>query len=158
MMRSLFKRMTLIIALAVITGAVLHGPSIYSLWQNTAVHDLELYSPQPVERSFVQQWVQKGQLIVDARSHSDYLNGHIGRAHSVPAGDGQRLHDVVACCVDRQQVLVYCSSVSCSDSFTVGEALFVAGFTQVYLYEGGFADWQQGQHNTEATLDEQGGQ
>lgn len=145
MMRSLISRMALVVMLSCLTAGVLHGPSIYALWHSHAVHDPAQYSPQPIEREFVQQWLQNGQLIVDARPYSDYLAGHIGRAHSVPAGDVQRLNEVVTCCVSRQQVVVYCRGVSCSDSFTVGEALYTAGFAEVYLYEGGFVDWQQGE-------------
>lgn len=156
MMRSLLKRMALIVALAVLTGALLHGQSIYyTLWQTDTVNSFELYSPQPIEREFVQQWLQEGKLIVDARSHNDYLDAHIDNAYSVPAGDVQRLNKIVDCCVSREQVVVYCTGFSCSDSFTVGEALYAAGFSEVYLYEGGFADWQQAAGLTLNELGEQ---
>lgn len=143
-MKSLFSQMVLIIALAAATGLVLHGKALFVLWNSAAIHTSETYAPQPVERQFVQQWLNDGKLIVDARSGDDYRTDHIPTAYSVAAGDPAALQAVVECCVNRQQVVVYCSGIDCSDSFTVGEALYVAGFGEIYLYEAGFADWQQG--------------
>lgn len=143
-MKSLLSQMALIVALSAATGLALHGKSLFILWNSSAIHAAEAYAPQPVEREFVQQWLDDGKLIVDARSHDDYLLGHISTAYSVAAGDLQALKSLVDCCLNRQQVVVYCSGIDCTDSFTVGEALYVAGFSGIYLYEAGFSGWQQG--------------
>lgn len=143
-MKSLLSQMALIVALSLITGFVVQGKSLLVLWNSSEIHAAEAYAPQPVERQFVQQWQDDGKLIVDARSHDDYLLGHIPTAYSVAAGDLQALQAVVDCCLNRQQLVVYCSGFDCTDSFTVGEALYVAGFSEIHLYEAGYADWQQG--------------
>ncbi|OEU75505.1 MAG: hypothetical protein BA874_03095 [Desulfuromonadales bacterium C00003068] len=145
-MKSLLSQMALIVALSVITGLVVHGKSLVLLWNSTAVHAVEAYAPQPVEREFVQQWLSDGKLIVDARSGDDYQLDHIASAYSVAAGDLQALKALVDCCLKRQQLVVYCSGFDCTDSFTVGEALYVAGFSEIYLYEAGFSGWQQGEN------------
>lgn len=144
-MKSLLSKMALVISLSAATGLALHGTSLFILWNSSAIHVVEAYAPQPVEREFVQQWRDDGKLIVDARSHDDYLLNHIPTAYSVAAGDLQALKALVDCCSNRQQVVVYCSGYDCSDSFTVGEALYVAGFSEVYLYEAGFSGWRQGE-------------
>ena len=141
-MLPLLFRAAVIIALALITGLTINHAQICALWHGAEVHRVEDYAPQPVELDFVQQWQQRGLLIVDARSRDNYDAGHIVSAHSVPAGDQQQLQALVACCIERGALLVYCSSESCVDSFIVGEALFVAGFNEIYLYEAGFTDWQ----------------
>lgn len=144
-MKSLLNQMALIIVLSITTGFVVHHRSVFTLWNSVAIHAAEAYAPQPVEREFVQQWLNEGKLIVDARTGDDYLLGHISTAYSVAAGDVQSLNDLVDCCLNRQQVVVYCTGFDCSDSFTVGEALYVAGFSEIYLYEAGFSGWQQGE-------------
>lgn len=145
-MKSLLNQIALIVALAVITGLVVHGSSLFILWNSAEIHAAEAYAPQPVERGFVQQWQNDGNLIVDARSHDEYQLAHIPTAYSVAAGDLQALKALVDCCLNRQQVVVYCSGFDCTDSFTVGEALYVAGFSEIYLYEAGFSGWQQGEN------------
>jgi rhodanese-related sulfurtransferase len=145
-MKSLLSQIVLIVALALITGLGVQGRSLLVLWNSSAVHAVETYAPQPVDRQFVQQWLNDGKLIVDARSGGDYQLGHISTAYSVAAGDLQAVQVVVDCCLKRQQLVVYCSSFDCSDSFTVGEALYVAGFSEIYLYEAGFSNWQHGEN------------
>lgn len=139
---TLLKRCAIIIAIALITGLTVNHVQIGALWRHVEVHLVKNYAPLPVELDFVLQWQQQGKLIVDARSQDNYADGHIARAHSVPVADQLQLQAVVDCCIEGGQVLVYCSSTSCVDSFIVGEALFVAGFNQIYLYEAGFAGWQ----------------
>lgn len=140
-MRLVFLRAALVVVLAGISGLAVNSNQLYALLHKVAVQAAQDYAPRPVELPFVRDWQRQGKLMVDAREYASYTEGHIGGAYSAPAGDSQRLQALVDCCVQRAEVLVYCSSITCSDSFAVGEQLFVGGFKQVYLYEGGFADW-----------------
>jgi len=164
-MKSVFLRAAVVVALATVSGVAVNFGQITAVWHQQAVQSAEDYAPRPVELDFVLSWQQQGKLIVDARSRNNYLDGHLSGAYSVPVGDQQRLQAVVDCCGQSAQVLVYCSSITCSDSFTLGEQLFISGFTQVYLYEGGFADWLQhgqalvsGAHRQSDTAQLKGGQ
>lgn len=141
-MLPLLYRAAVIVAVALVTGLTINHAQFGALWQRDELHRVEDYAPMPVELDFVQQWQQRGQLIVDARSCDNYADAHIITAHSVPAGDQRQLQALVDCCIGRDAVLVYCSCASCVDSFIVGEELFVAGFNQIYLYEAGFVGWQ----------------
>ncbi len=146
-MRLMVLRVGIIIIMAVLTGFTVHHRQIYpllqQLWQAQDIHLAENYAPRPVELAFVRQWQQDGGLLVDARSTDNYAAGHLADAFSLPAGDQYQLRQLVDCCVRRGAVVVYCSSITCSDSFIVGEALYVAGFNDIYLYEAGFDDWQR---------------
>ncbi len=144
-MRLVLLRAALVAVLAVVSGLIINSGQLNALLHQVAVQDAADYAPRPVELPFVRTWQRAGKLIVDARALDSYTEGHIAGAYSAPVGDQQRLQALVDCCVQRAEVLVYCSSITCSDSFAVGELLFVAGFKQVYLYEAGFADWLQQQ-------------
>jgi rhodanese-related sulfurtransferase len=135
----------MVLGLALATGLGLNFSQILSVLHPVTPSVTTNYSPRPVELPFVKLWSQQDKLIVDARSLDNYLAGHIAAAHSVPAGDQIQLQKLVACCLNRGSVVVYCSSITCADSFNVGEALFGAGFSDIYLYAAGFADWLQHQ-------------
>ncbi|MDY0190260.1 MAG: rhodanese-like domain-containing protein [Desulfuromonas sp.] len=144
-MRLVLLRALVVVILAVFSGLAVNSGQIFALLHKVPVQAAEDYAPIPVELPFVRTWQQEGKLLVDARAFDNYSAGHIAGAYSVPIGDQQRLQALVDCCVRRTEVLVYCSSISCSDAFTMGEQLFVSGFKRVYLYDAGFTEWQQQQ-------------
>ena len=140
-MKKLLLQAVILSTVAILMGLALNSAQLVSFF---SVQQLESdHAPLPMWLDDVQPWQRNQQLIVDARPASAFEQGHIPGAHSVPRGDSTALQALVDCCVAQAQLVVYCSGLDCEDSFIVGQQLFDAGFTTIFLYEEGFAGWQQ---------------
>ena len=98
--------------------------------------------PMPVVLDEVQQLMNAGGLLIDARSPELFAAGHIEGAISLPMVDIEEvLADFIAR-IDRDQVVMtYCSGFGCPDSFDLGMRLIEEGFSDVRVFEGGYPGW-----------------
>lgn len=81
-------------------------------------------------------------IIVDARLHTLFRDGHIPGALNLPAlrpSDGV-LQKILAY-PRHVTVVVYCESENCTDSKTVAELLREKGMTDIRILEGGMELW-----------------
>ncbi len=88
-----------------------------------------------------------GALFVDARRTEQYEEGHVPGAVSISPWEsgtddkiGQVMFDVQADMA--KPIVVYCNGGACEDSHMIGEKLWQAGHTSVYVYKDGFPNWQ----------------
>jgi rhodanese-related sulfurtransferase len=83
-------------------------------------------------------------LLLDARPNRDYLAGHLPASFSLPALElDTYLPQVLPLLSPAQPLLVYCSGTSCDESLQLAELLRRQGFTNLVLFAGGMAEWQQ---------------
>lgn len=86
-------------------------------------------------------------VIIDARDRETFRKGHIKGAISLPVGEAGGLIPPFAERTPKDKLLVvYCGGYDCHDSKLLGEKLLAAGFSQVFVYEGGFPEWQDAGH------------
>ena len=83
-------------------------------------------------------------LLLDARPNRDYLAGHLPGAFSLPVLElATYLGQVLPLLSPAQPLLVYCSGTSCDESLQLAKVLQQQGFTNLVLFVGGMAEWQQ---------------
>lgn len=80
-------------------------------------------------------------VLVDARSSSAYAEGHIPGAVLLPVDQARKDAHLSAAAKDAT-LIVYCNGFSCHDSMEVGKLLMKAGYSDVYVYEGGYPEWR----------------
>lgn len=105
-------------------------------------------TPLPLGLMQVKELLDTGEaVIIDARDGETFRKGHIKGAISLPVGDSDRLVPPLADKTPPDRLLVvYCGGYDCHDSRLLGEKLLEAGFGQVFVYEGGFPEWQDAGH------------
>ena len=90
-------------------------------------------------------YVEKKQgLVLDARPEIFHRLGHVPSALSLPRDDFEVGYAALKAKLeaDRSQPLViYCSSSSCEDSGLVKKSLKTLGYSNIALFEGGWAAW-----------------
>jgi len=90
---------------------------------------------------------QQQAVFLDARRSEDYAAGHIAGARSFSVWEGDietKLQQLPAQGVSPDSPIVtYCSGGNCEDSAILAEKLADLGYTRIYVYEGGFPEWQQ---------------
>lgn len=105
-------------------------------------------TPLPLGLIQVKELFDTGEaVIIDARDRETFRKGHIRGAVSLPLGDSDGLIPPFAERTPKDKLLVvYCGGYDCHDSKLLGEKLLGAGFGQVFVYEGGFPEWQDAGH------------
>jgi rhodanese-related sulfurtransferase len=106
-----------------------------------------------VEAKDVQALQGKGALIVDTRRASEYAEGTIKGAISVPydpeksakdAGfdPAQDKFDLAKFPDKNKDIVTFCNAGSCWKSYKSAVVLAKAGYKNVYWYRNGFPDWK----------------
>ncbi len=82
--------------------------------------------------------------IIDVLAPESFAARHVPRARNVRKGPDfvERFEKEIAAPKDAE-IIVYCSSDTCTASVISAEALEQAGYTKVVHYKDGLAGWQQ---------------
>lgn len=93
------------------------------------------------------QWLHAhGALFLDARRTYTYGQGHITGAQSLSVwedGLAAKVDQIAALAPDlKAPVVIYCSGGGCTDSHTLAQKLWLAGFKNLRIYTGGFPEWE----------------
>lgn len=101
---------------------------------------LELTPPQ-VDALFA-----RNALFVDARLTSQYLEGHVAGAVSIPVWEAGVDEKIAQAVFDvegdmSRPIVTYCNGGDCEDSHELGRKFSEAGHSAVYVYRDGYPDW-----------------
>lgn len=96
----------------------------------------------------VQQKEKKLLYVINLLDKEWYTDCHIKGSEHVPF---DQLTSFVSTLPKDTELIVYCSNYFCTASRTAYQQLVAAGFTQVYAYEGGMAEWYQLGYPVEGT-------
>lgn len=93
----------------------------------------------------VRQMIESGEIaVVDVRRADLYDLGHIPGALSFPLSEfDQNINRFRHRFKADDPLLVYCSGVTCHDSHTFGARLIELGYSHVFVYAGGFSEWEE---------------
>jgi rhodanese-related sulfurtransferase len=82
-------------------------------------------------------------LVVDARDASEYADGHVAGALSLPfndaSGDPSRIEHLGEA---GRPIAVYCSGGACELSMDLAKLMIEHGRKKVLVFEGGYPEWQ----------------
>lgn len=82
-------------------------------------------------------------ILVEVLEEDEYMQGHLPEAVNVPWGGGfdARIVEIVS---ERKKrpIIVYCTNSDCHASAEAAERMETLGYTNVYHYSGGKADWK----------------
>lgn len=82
--------------------------------------------------------------LIDVQPERDFDESHIEGAENIPHNAEDFVSRVDAITDDRtHSVILYCDSGDCNASMMTARRLMNAGFTHIYDFEGGLAEWQR---------------
>ncbi len=85
---------------------------------------------------------QGGVILVDARNAEEFSQGTIGEAINIfPEDDGSHIEILYSLPI-AEKIVVFCSGGACDLSHRIADDLVMIGAEKVYLYEGGYEEWQ----------------
>ena len=86
----------------------------------------------------------ESRLVIDARSKESFLQGRLPGAVSYPAERMDELiQDILMTIPPDQPILVYCSSIECTDAHTMAQQLIIMNYSDVKIFSGGFQAWEE---------------
>ncbi|GAB4300210.1 MAG: hypothetical protein Kow0098_27370 [Ignavibacteriaceae bacterium] len=89
------------------------------------------------------KWLyENGAVFIDARDSLDYERGHITNAINLPYYQFE-LFEYQLYFIDKNQIIVtYCDGSDCDLSIMLGDKLFNIGYKKVFVFYGGWEQWQ----------------
>ncbi|MBN1587614.1 MAG: rhodanese-like domain-containing protein [Candidatus Omnitrophica bacterium] len=89
-------------------------------------------------------------MILDARTPKEYEAGHLPGALSLPRLEFEEKYEKVEVFLSRREpLLVYCSDKLCDEAVLLAKRLKDQGYTQVWVFVGGFKAWETAGHPVE---------
>lgn len=105
-------------------------------------------APKAIKLDFALQLFRDGIKFIDARSEEEFNDGHIKGAINIPFYGSENYVDVINQLDKNEQIVTYCSSLDCDISILSGEELFNMGFKKIYVFIGGFDEWNKNNYPT----------
>lgn len=99
---------------------------------------------QYLDLAAFRQFVDEKGVVLDARPKIFYRSGHIPSAVSFPREDFETTYDKHRLLLEKnkaQPIAVYCSNSGCEDSQLVADALLKLAYRNVYVFKGGWSEW-----------------
>lgn len=84
-------------------------------------------------------------LFIDARNADDFAKGHFDRALNIYAQEFEEKIPVILEIPRDRKIIVYCGGGNCDLSHELAEHLTNFGFTNVFVYLGGWNEWTEKQ-------------
>ena len=83
-------------------------------------------------------------LFADARSHEDYMSGHIKGALNLPDHHfDEWIDDFLSETDPDTEIIAYCDGEDCSLGYNVAKKLYQLGFEKVFYLINGWTEWQE---------------
>ena len=99
--------------------------------------------PMPIGLMQVKEMLDAGQaVLVDARSSDSFAKEHIAGALPLPLEEARRSGSPLPKVPTDAVIIAYCNGFSCHDSMDLGTILIKAGYSSVYVFEGGLPEWR----------------
>lgn len=89
-------------------------------------------------------------LFIDARDYVEYEIGRIKGAVSLPYTEFDKYKPVLQNISLNTPIVSYCDGKECDLSILLGDKLFEMGYKEVYIFFGGWVDWQLAGYPIEA--------
>ena len=102
--------------------------------------DIQINTPE-----IVKQIIQdKKRIVLDVRPREAYNQGHLPGALSFPLIEfDEKIFQILDSIDTQVPLLIYCSSIECTDSHTVAQRLTLMGYDNIKVFSGGFRQWQE---------------
>jgi rhodanese-related sulfurtransferase len=112
---------------------------------------------QEIDADTLQALVEaKKVILLDARTADNFQHSHIPGAVSLPITRFNETYDSVLPQLNQYKtVICYCEGHECTDSTLLAFELFKKGHTDIFVYKGGMAEWEQLAYPLETSQDNQ---
>ncbi len=94
---------------------------------------------------------KKNVLFIDAREPEDYKAAHVKNAINIPMDHFDDYEYMLKKIDKNQQIVTYCAGSDCDLSIVLGNVMFDMGYKKLYVFFGGWNDWQKAKYPVESS-------
>lgn len=88
--------------------------------------------------------INAGKVVIDARTESEYLEGHIPGAKLLDYYQfGSFIDDVIPYISFDEELAIYCTGPFCEDSELLARELFALGYRKILVFRDGIEGWEE---------------
>lgn len=109
--------------------------------------------PQAITLEQAYKLYNKGVKFIDARDEADFLAGHISNSINIPFDDFDNHKQKLEQLHKDKPMVIYCAGTDCDLSPLLANLLFEQGYKQIYVFFGGWIDWQKANYSSEKSLE-----
>lgn len=149
-MKSLSKEIGIILAVVIPLALITNGlrPDGLSLVDTRTPVMQSVEANDPIQAIALDRAIEKYQrgeaLFVDARSHEDYLAGHIKGSLNLPDHHfDEQIDDFLSRIDPDTEIIAYCDGEDCPEGHDLAEKLYQLGFERVSYLVNGWSKWQE---------------
>ena len=89
-----------------------------------------------------QTGLERGCVLLDARTEQEYIEGHIPGAVLFDYYElGRYIQKVLPAISTDQEIIIYCSGPECDDSELLARELYLLGYRNLSVFKGGYEAW-----------------
>ena len=140
----------LIVVFSALVGVVWNRSLLTSAWRGELAGQAQAAPrgellPMPLGLMQIKEMYDAKQaVIIDARSSANFAEGHIAGAVTLPLEEARKhpAQPLKSKLPADATIIAYCNGFSCHDSMDLGKILLGAGYSTVYVFEGGFPEWR----------------
>lgn len=113
--------------------------------KNTLPGEPQIPHFQEIDADTLQSLVEAEKaILLDARTPDNFQQCHIPGAVSLPISRFNETYDGVSSQLKQYKTIIcYCEGHDCTDSTLLALELFKKGHTDIFVYKGGMAEWEQ---------------
>jgi rhodanese-related sulfurtransferase len=113
----------------------------------------EKVQTEPLSINLKQAYIlyKKNVLFIDAREPEDYKAAHIKNAINIPMDHFQDYEYMLKNIDKNQPIVTYCAGSECDLSIVLGNVLFDKGYKKLYVFFGGWVEWQKAKYPIESS-------
>jgi rhodanese-related sulfurtransferase len=113
--------------------------------KNTLPGEFKIPHFQEIDADTLQALVEAEKaMLLDARTPESFKQCHIPGAVSLPISRFNETYDGISPQLKQYKTIIcYCEGHDCTDSTLLALELFKKGHTDIFVYKGGMAEWEQ---------------
>lgn len=146
-MKKEIKGSVYLIAFALVSAFIFNhfspsGIALFGQWGKSKNTDssIEINNPEIVKQIIK----DKKRIVIDVRARETYDQGHLPTSLNYPLIEFDEIVPKILGSLKRSDsILVYCSSIECTDSHTFAKRLIALQYSDVKVFSGGFRQWQE---------------
>ena len=96
----------------------------------------------------------QGVMFLDVRSPRLYAKSYIQGTYHLDLKNNFNEEKLASVAKKHQPIVIYCSGVKCSRSYRASEKAVEWGYTKVYYFRGGIAEWKKAGYPVERGINE----
>ncbi len=97
---------------------------------------------------------KQGTKFIDARNREDYLRNHITNSINIPFYQFEEFKSELSKIEKSKPFVIYCNGKDCDMSDMLADVLFEMGYKKIYLFVGGWEEWEAARYPSSNPYDE----